>query len=102
MIQLQLDFDGAVYQKQFDQARLTGQLLDIFDLMRDGKWRTLSEIEQSTGHPSASISAQLRHLRKERFGNHTIEKEPRGDRENGLWQYRLLVNRSYNSPNANS
>ncbi|KKL56177.1 hypothetical protein LCGC14_2247980, partial [marine sediment metagenome] len=35
---------------------------------------TLCEIEDLTGDPPASISAQLRHLRKERFGAHTVER----------------------------
>ena len=42
-----------------------------------------------TDDPHASISAQLRHLRKEKFGSYNIEKRPRGDRSNGLWEYRL-------------
>ena len=87
-------FNGPDYVKEFDQERLTGQLKDIFALMKDGKFRTLSEIEQVTGHPQASISAQLRHLKKERFGSHTVNKQSRGERNNGLWEYQLIVNKS--------
>ena len=58
--------------------------------MIDGEWRTLSEIEFITGDPQASISAQLRHLRKERFGGYLVELRSRGDRENGLFEYRLF------------
>lgn len=82
-------FDGPEYVERFDHARLTGQLLRIYALMRDGHWRTLNEIAQATGDPQASASAQLRHLRKPRFGEHVVEKRPRGDRSSGLWEYRL-------------
>ena len=55
--------------------------------MLDGRWRTLGDIATLTGYPEASISAQLRHLRKERFGRHRVEKRHAG---NGLYEYRLL------------
>jgi len=86
-------FNGDVYNRSFDDKRLTGQLKRIFDLMADGQWRTLEEISQITGDPPASISAQLRHLRKKRFGSHTVNKRPRGDRRKGLWEYKLIVNK---------
>ena len=85
-------FDGWVYDPKLDRMRLTGQIHRIFNLMRDGCWRTLDEIEAETGDPPASISAQLRHLRKVRFGSHTVEKRRRGDGRMGLWEYRLIVN----------
>ncbi len=83
-------FDGAVYEPVVDNARLTGQLLRIWDVMRDGTWRTLGEIATVTGDPEGSISAQLRHLRKARFGAHAVEKRSRGDRAHGLYEYRVL------------
>lgn len=83
-------FDGPAYEPEHDQARLTGQILRVWDLMRDGAWRTLQEIATTTGDPPASVSAQLRHLRKRRFGSHTIDRRARGDRAYGLWEYRLL------------
>lgn len=85
-------FDGPEYDKELDQRRLTGQLLRIFDLMKDAKWRTLDEIHKKTGDPASSISAQLRHLRKPRFGSHTVARRRRGDRTKGLFEYQLLVN----------
>jgi Fic family protein len=83
-------FNGSDYESAFDDVRLTGQLKLIYSLMIDGKWRTLGEIEAITKAPQSSISAQLRHLRKDRFGNHTVNKRPRGDRSNGLFEYQLL------------
>ena len=82
-------FDGPVYEEKFDRERLTGQIKRVYNVMRHGYWLTLDEINGATGDPHASISAQLRHLRKPRFGSHTIEKRPRGDRSNGLWEYRM-------------
>ena len=81
-------FNGSDYVPDRDDPRLTGQLLRIVECMRDGKWRTLPDIESATGDPAASISAQLRHLRKPRFGGHTVNKDYLGD---GLWQYQVLM-----------
>lgn len=87
-------FTGDNYSPKNDDERLTGQLKRIFDLMKDGNWRTLSEISEITGDPQASISAQLRHLRKVRFGLHIVLKRNRGDRGHGLFEYRLILNSS--------
>ena len=84
-------FSGPDYDPDLDQARLTGQIRRVFDLMRDGEWRTLDEIHAVTRDPQASISAQLRHLRKQRFGSHVVAKRRRGDPKSGLFEYRLEV-----------
>lgn len=83
------DFDGPCYDPEHDHARLSGQLLRVYTLLRDGQWRTLLEIGEATGDPGASISAQLRHLRKAKFGGFLVEKRWRGERKHGLWEYRL-------------
>jgi hypothetical protein len=87
-MQLDLRFDGADYNRTRDDARLTGQILRVWECMCDGKWRTLKDIAQETGDPEASVSAQLRHLRKPRFGNYTVEREYVS---NGLYKYKLEV-----------
>lgn len=86
-------FDGPEYKPEHDLVRLSGQVLRVFNCMSDGQWRTLDEIARTTGDPHASVSAQLRHLRKARFGSHTVDRQARGDRDNGLFEYRLVVNR---------
>ena len=86
-------FNGPYYEPKYDQKRLTGQILRVFNCMKDGQWRTLDEIHSETNDPHASISAQLRHLRKYRFGEHTILLRSRGDRLNGLFEYKLIVNK---------
>lgn len=81
------DFNGADYKRSRDHARLTGQIQRVYNAMLGSGWKTLSQISILTGDPEASVSAQLRHLRKPRFGGHTIEKRHLG---NGLYEYRML------------
>lgn len=82
-------FNGSDYTPEQDFERLTKQHFIIKTVMSDACWRTLKEIAQLTNYPEASISAQLRHLRKERFGNYIIEKRSRGERSKGLFEYRM-------------
>lgn len=84
-------FAGIVYEHRRDSLRLTNQIIRIICLMRDAKWRTLKEISELTGDPEASVSAQLRHLRKERFGSHIVNKRLRDNWPN-TWEYQLLWN----------
>ncbi len=91
--QIPMRFDGPAYDKELDQARLTGQIQRVFNCMVDGRWRTLSKIAAVTGDPEASISAQLRHLRKARFGSHYVNRRRRGG-ASGLHEYQLIINES--------
>lgn len=81
-------FNGADYDPDRDNARLTGQLRRIWEIVIDGRWYTLKDIAVRTGDPEPSISAQLRHLRKPRFGGHIVEREYVA---NGLYKYRVLL-----------
>lgn len=83
-------FAGEDYRPMRDDVRLTGQLMRVWDVVSSGSWYTLDQLSMLTGDPQASISAQLRHLRKPRFGAHQVEKEYRG---NGLYRYRVIANR---------
>lgn len=94
---IRLVFDGSDYTPCFDEERLTGQFKRIFTLMKDGKFRTLSEIASVTGDHEASVSAQLRHAKKPRFGGHTLNKQRRGEPKNGLWEYQLVVTKNNTS-----
>lgn len=82
-------FDGPEYKPPLDRARLSHQHVRIRELMLDGVWRTLGEIAAHTGDPEASVSAQLRHLKKERFGSFILDKRRRGVETNGLYEYRV-------------
>jgi hypothetical protein len=84
-----MKFNGADYDHARDQKRLSVQLMRVWNVMSDGAWRTLAEISQLTGDPPASISAQLRHLRKSRFGCHEVRKV---HLRNGLYVYSLRPN----------
>jgi hypothetical protein len=84
------------------------QLAAIRELMRRalarGVWLTLGEIAEATEFGEASISAQLRHLRKAPHGGYRVEKRRRRlaravgamrkirDARRGLvtWEYRVL------------
>ena len=61
-----------------------------------GSWLTLRELSRLTNYGETSITAQLRHLRKARYGAFVIDKQVRksGDgvrpAESGaVWEYRL-------------
>ena len=81
-------FNGADYLPERDWTRLTTQVGRVFNCMHDKQWRTLREISNATGDPEASISAQLRHLRKERFGAHTVNRK---HINRGLYKYQLIA-----------
>ena len=92
------------------------QLRAIRELMmaaaRRGSWLTLREISGLTEIGEASVSAQLRHLRKGAYGKHIVEKrrrsvgfvaagtagsKRRAERrrlrrlgQSGMWEYRVL------------
>ncbi|HEX9222288.1 MAG TPA: hypothetical protein VF860_03065 [Candidatus Acidoferrales bacterium] len=59
-------------------------------------WLTLDELAKLTHYPPASISAQLRHLRKPQYGAFLVEKRPRpvrtilrGEDFGTIWEYQL-------------
>jgi hypothetical protein len=81
-------FDGADVVHSRDVPRLTGQLLRVYYAILDGEWHTVDAVSRATGDQATSVSAQLRNLRKARFGGHTIDRKHIG---NGLYQYRLAV-----------
>jgi hypothetical protein len=83
------EFDGADYIPARDRARLSGQIQRVYECMKSGLWWTLPSLEAVTGDPQASISAQMRHLRKPKFGSHTVE---RVYIKKGLHKYRLILN----------
>lgn len=78
---------GPSYDEQLDGERIRKQHDSIRQLMIDGQWRTLHEISEFLRYPESSVSAQLRHLRKNQFGGHIVEKRRRGT--SGLWEYRV-------------
>ena len=82
-------FDGRHYNPAYDDNRLNVQLGRVWQCMADGHARTLSQIAAICDAPQASVSAQLRHLRKVRHGSWIIDCEPAADRTSGLFLYRM-------------
>ena len=81
-------FGGNTYDPRLDAERLAAQLVAVRDLMLDGEWRTLADIERETSAPQASVSARLRDLRKRKFGAFLVSVG-RVPGVSGLWRYRV-------------
>lgn len=88
-----MKFQGSDCDPQHDEKRLIKQVDVIRDVMLSASecdtWLTLGEIHKITHYGEASISAQLRNLRKPDFGGFILEKRSRGERAHGLWEYQL-------------
>jgi len=83
-------FDGSTYQPDKDEKRLSSQLSKVKELMSDGEWRTLAQIQSIVGGSEAGVSARLRDLRKDRFGSFLVKRRRVGEPSSGVWQYRLF------------
>ena len=80
-------FDGDTYSPAHDQTRLNSQLRRVYDLMRDGQYRTLREIAEAVGGSEAGVSARLRDCRKPRFGGCEVKRRRVAG---GLYEYAIL------------
>jgi hypothetical protein len=88
----------------YDARRLRSQREVIRDVMLAAAdcdtWLTLNELRALTHYGEASISAQLRHLRKSENGGYDVSKQRREDaagvgaagdgRGECVWEYRIL------------
>ena len=83
-------FNGSDYDPALDDDRLKTQMGKVYSFMRTGHWHALQEISRSIDEPEASVNAQLRHLRKERFGRYIVNKRRSGKKHCGLFEYQLL------------
>lgn len=79
-------FAGDDYVDTRDRGRLGKQLQRVYDVMKDGQWHPIHDVAERTGGPVQSIARQIRWLRSERFGGHTINRRHVGG---GLYEYRL-------------
>ena len=89
---------------EYDARRLRSQREVIRDVMLAATdcdtWLTLGELRGLTRYGEASISAQLRHLRKLENGGYDVSKQRREDtvtagawadgRGDCVWEYRIL------------
>ena len=88
-----MSWAGPAYVERLDARRIAKQHATIRDFMLNKReWLTLSEISLALNYPEASISAQLRHLRKPKFGSYEVRKRRRKSVSPmcGLWEYRVL------------
>jgi hypothetical protein len=95
---------GVTERAEYDARRLRSQREVIRDVMLSAAdcatWLTLGELRALTLYGEASISAQLRHLRKAENGGYEIAKRQRegaaslrpgtGGRAEWVWEYRIL------------
>jgi len=79
-------FSGADYSEERDGDRLSTQLERVRDYMiGHGGWHSIRAIASSTGDPEVSVAAQVRNLRKPRYGAHIVERKRLG----GVYVYHL-------------
>src|SRR6202022_1763768 len=93
-----------VKRGEYDARRLRSQREIIRDVMLSAadceRWLTLGELRALTRYGEASISAQLRHLRKLENGGYDVSKHRREDavaagavadgRGECVWEYRIV------------
>ena len=87
----------AAVLKRIRRRRQRDVLSDVMLSARQCEtWLSLDELAKLTHYPPASISAQLRHLRKPTNGGFVVEKRPRklgnhlrGEDFGTVWEYQL-------------
>src|ERR1700682_4584503 len=83
--------------KRIARRRQRDVLCDVMLSARQCKtWLTLDELAKLTHYPPASISAQLRHLRKPEVGGDVVEKRrcqveevQRPTKRERVWEYQM-------------
>lgn len=81
------DFDGDDYVSERDKPRLTLQIHQVRMYMENAGWLSVKDIAAELNFPEPSVSAQIRNLRKKRFGSRTVERRYQG---NGLYEFKLM------------
>lgn len=84
-------------RRRIARRRQRDVLCDVMLSARECEtWLTLDELAKLTHYPPASISAQLRHLRKPEHGGYVVDKRPRaangilrGEDFGIVWEYQL-------------
>jgi transcriptional antiterminator len=81
------EFDGDDYDSDRDKERLTKQRDKIRMYMEGRNYLTVKEVAEVLNYPENSVSAQMRNLRKEKFGGRIVHREYFG---NGLYKFKLM------------
>ncbi len=84
-------YDGATYVEALDHGRLKTSHDRIYELMRDGRWRTLRQIAVGGKCSEAAASARMRDFRKARFREFYGVRGMESQRQSGSWLYRLVT-----------
>ncbi len=85
-MQQEMTFDGATYNHERDNKRLSLQMQSVYDMMSDEQWYSVPELAKHITGSETSISTCVRNFRKERFGGHNVERRYVS---NGLFEYKL-------------
>jgi len=83
-----MEFDGKTYDAKQDKKRLSGNLLAVFDVLKNGEKMTLFELSKQSGVPLNSVSSRFRDLRKRKFGGYNMRSERL---LGGTWVYWMEV-----------
>lgn len=95
----EISFDGPCFDWKLDHTRLTTLMALIFLEIRDGIFKTVEQIQWdiTVNHrrrcSQTSISAILRHFRKEKYGSHTVNTKR--IKETGLFKYQFVFNKDF-------
>lgn len=87
-------FDSGIELTKADHVRLGAQIKRVLAVLQEGGWWSVPEIKTriwskyGIEDPETSISAQIRNLKKERHGEHTVERRSEG---RGFYRFRLVA-----------
>lgn len=73
MTQLELVWDRNNPKDEDRAIKLTTDMSKVLDILLDHKPHLVKEIAGRLSLPECSVSAQIRHLRKEKFGAYTVK-----------------------------
>jgi hypothetical protein len=86
-------FDSGVQLTQADNVRLGAQLRRVLDVMSDGQWWSVPELQAAivarfgVSDPEPSISAQIRNAKKVKHGAHDVRRIRVGN----VFKFRLVT-----------
>lgn len=84
-------FDGNT-QDAKDEVRYGKQLREVFAIMSDRQWHTLSELAQKVGAGETSVSARIRDISKPQW--YGIPHERRKVSDSNFYEYKLINNQT--------
>lgn len=90
-----IDGNTATALTRDEVMQLSGGRYRVYQIMKDGRWRTLWDIQRSVAtrygafYSETTISARLRDLRKAKHGGHQVHHRHLPDEP---FEYRLEVN----------